>query len=305
MTYADTADPTTALNNADTIDGGLKIEDAIRDAGAQVQVVNWIWEQVVGDDLVSSIITPITGDFEKISATGKQWENICEALQSVRDNLNGGLDELDPHWDGDAAQKFELLIRTVWTVGIEADAQAAKLVGSAFEKVAEASKKACDLALKLIKKLVNKLISAIALIPIPIVGWARAVKMVIDAIEIYNAVMQIIRGIEQIIQGCQTVVSGVRDLGSALMKIKDVRNLNDAINSANDISDAKGDISDGAASVSAGAKDVGKGGVGAAKNGYKGYEHYGQYKDDRAEANSPDPSTPNRQGTPQPTGGAR
>ncbi|MGH3859015.1 hypothetical protein [Actinokineospora sp.] len=49
MSYADT-DPTTALNNAETIDGGLKIEDAIRDAGAQVQVVNWIWEQVVGDE---------------------------------------------------------------------------------------------------------------------------------------------------------------------------------------------------------------------------------------------------------------
>jgi uncharacterized protein YukE len=315
--YADAEDPTTSLNDTETLDGGLKIEDAIKDAGVQVQVVNWIWEQVVGDDLVHSLITPITGDFEKISVTGKQWENICGALQAVRNNLNTGLDELGPHWDGDAAQSFELLIRTMWTVAIEADAQAAKLVGTAFEKVAEASKKACELALKLIKKLINKLLEAIALMPIPIVGWARAVKMVIDAIEIYNAVMQIINGIKDIIEGCQTVVDGVKALGSAIAKLKDVRSVNDAINSANDVNDATGDIKDGAGQVKSGAGDVAKGGAGVAKNGAKAHQHYGQYQQDRANANpspapSPSPSTgpsngsspsaQNSQGAPQPAG---
>ncbi|MDQ3576707.1 MAG: hypothetical protein M3443_03710 [Actinomycetota bacterium] len=287
MSFADVANPSTSLNNSETLDGGPKVEEAIAEAGGQVQVVNWIWERVTGENLVESIITPITGDFEKIAITGKQWENISEALQDVRDNLDNGLGELDPHWDGEAAGKFSLLIQTVWTVGIEADAQAAKLVGTAFAKVAEASKNACELALKLIKKLVNKLLEAIALIPIPVVGWARAVKMVIDAIEIYNAVTQIIRGVQSIIEGCRSVVQGVKDLGSALAKIKDVRDLNDAINVGNDVSDANGKINDGKEQIGSGAKDVGKGGVGVAKNGVKAGEHYGEYRNERSGAANP------------------
>ncbi|MGQ0839256.1 WXG100 family type VII secretion target [Actinokineospora sp.] len=304
MSYADVSDPNTALANTETLGEGPKIEEAIAEAGLQVQVVNWIWEQVTGSNLVESIITPITGDFEKIGTTGKQWENISEALQAVRDNLNGGLGELDPHWDGEAAQKFSLLIQTVWTVGIEVDAQAAKLIGTAFEKVAEASKKACELALKLIKKLINKLIEAIALIPIPIVGWARAVKLVVDAIEIYNAIMEIIRGIQQIIEGCQTVIQGVQDLGTALSKIQDVRNLNDAINSGNDLADSRDTINEGRESVSSGAGDVRSGGTNGLRSGYRADQNYGDYRADRDAANAPPPSSPpspsNSNSNPQP-----
>ncbi|MCG8915444.1 hypothetical protein L6E12_06550 [Actinokineospora sp. PR83] len=289
MGYADTADPIAALNNEANLQGGPSISDAISEAGVQVQVVNWIWEKVVGDDLVTSLIAPITGDFEKIATTGKQWDNVCDALQAVRDNLNTGLDELDPHWDGAAADAFALRIRTMWTVAIEADAQAAKLVGTAFEKVADASKKACDQALKLIKKLVNKLLEAIALLPIPVVGWAKAVKTVIDAIEIYNAVMTIINGIKAIIEGCKSVVQGVQDLGSAIGKIKDIRNVNDAINSANDISDARDDINAGKDQAAGGLKTTAKGAVSAGKNGYKANKHYGEYQQERNPAPAPAP----------------
>lgn len=75
-----------------------------------------MWEQIVGESLVESIIMPITGDFEKIHETGSQWENVCDALQAIRNNLNAGLEELSPNWTGDTAEKFQQLIGTVWTV---------------------------------------------------------------------------------------------------------------------------------------------------------------------------------------------
>ncbi|WP_156758018.1 WXG100 family type VII secretion target [Actinokineospora pegani] len=289
MPYADTVDPIAALNNEANLQGGPSIDSAIANAGAQVQVVNWIWEQVVGEDLVTSIIAPITGDFEKIAVTGKQWDNVCDALQAVRDNMNSGLDELAPHWDGAASEALARKVRTVWTVAIEADAQAAKLVGTAFEKVAEASKKACDQALKLIKKLVNKLLEAIALLPIPVVGWGKAVKTVIDAIEIYNAVLTIINGIKAIIEGCQAVVQGVKDMGSAISGITDIRNVNDALNSANDVNDARTDINAGREQAAGGLKSTGGGVVAAGKNGYNANKHYGEYQQERNPAPSPDP----------------
>lgn len=206
--YADTEDPIAILNTAPDTSGGPTIEEAIEEAGFQVQLVNWVWEQIVGESLVESIIMPITGDFEKIHETGSQWENVCDALQAIRNNLNAGLEELSPNWTGDTAEKFQQLIGTVWTVGLEADAQAAKLIKTALHKVAEGSKRACDEALNLIRILVNKLIEAAAMLPIPVVGWGRAVKLVYDGIQLYNAIMRLIRGIEAIIEGGADSVKG-------------------------------------------------------------------------------------------------
>lgn len=232
--YADVEDPVALLNRAPDTTGGPTVEEAIREAGFEVQVVNWIWEKVVGTNLVDSVITPITGDFEKISQQAGQWANVADALQAIRNNLNSGLGELQPAWQGQAADEFRGLIGTKWTLGIEADAQAAKLIGFALKKVADGSRRGCDQALALIKKLVDKLIEAAAMAPIPVVGWGRAVKLVYDGIQIYNAIMQLIEGIRAIITGAQQVIQGVQQVGTALSKIDDIHNLNDAINVANE-----------------------------------------------------------------------
>jgi RHS repeat-associated protein len=247
--YADTEDPVALLNRAPDTSGGPTVEEAIREAGFEVQVVNWIWEQVVGTNLVESIITPITGDFEKIAQQAGQWENVCDALQAIRNNLNAGLGELQPGWQGSAADEFRNLIGTKWTLGIEADAQAAKLIGFALKKVAEGSRRACDQALELIKKLVDKLIEAAATAPIPVVGWGRAVKLVYDGIQIYNAIMQLIEGIRAVIEGAQQVIQGVQQVGTALSKLDDISNLNDALNVANETGEGVANVAGGVSSV--------------------------------------------------------
>jgi RHS repeat-associated protein len=251
--YADVEDPIALLNRAPDTAGGPKIEDAIREAGFEVQAVNWVWEKVVGEDLVTSIIEPITGDFEKIAQQAGEWRNVKDALQAIRNNLNSGLQELQPGWQGEAAEKFSQLIGTTWTLGIEADAQAANLIGFALNKVADGSRMACDRVLALIKTLVDKLIEAAAMLPIPVVGWARAVKLVYDGIQIYNAIMQLIEGIKSIIQGAQQVIQGVQQVGTALSKIKDIHNLNDALNTANEAGEGIATTASGVRAVKDGA----------------------------------------------------
>ncbi|MEU6642425.1 RHS repeat-associated core domain-containing protein [Saccharomonospora sp. NPDC046836] len=247
--YADVEDPIGLLAQDPGLEGGSSIEDAIADAGLQVQVVNWVWEKVVGEDLVSSIITPITGDFESIAKAAAQWSNVRDALQAVRNNLNGGLEELRPGWSGDAAEQFYGLIGTTWTIGLEADAQAARLIGIALGKVADGSKAACDRILDLIEKLVNKLIEAAAMLPIPVVGWGRAVKLVYDAIQFYNAIMSLIQAIQSIIEGAQQVIQGITEVGTALSQLGSANSLNDVINAGNTAASGVGNIRDGASSV--------------------------------------------------------
>lgn len=260
--YADIESPGDLLQRDPGLEGGSSVEDAIADAGFQVQAVNWVWEKVVGEDLVSSIITPITGDFEKIAQGAAQWNNVRDALQAVRNNLNNGLTELQPAWQGPAATSFHREIGILWTTGIEADAQVAKTIGIALSKVADGSKRACDQALELIEKLVNKLIEAAAMLPIPVVGWARAVKIVYDGIQIYNAIMDLIDGIQKIIEGAKAVLEGVQSVGSALGQLGEANNLNDVINAGNtgvqgafDIKGGVDDVRSGATSVSSAAGD--------------------------------------------------
>jgi RHS repeat-associated protein len=234
MAYSDVEDPVAILNRAPEGYTGPQVADAIANAGFEVQAVNWVWQKIVGESLVDSIIKPITGDFDKIAEQAAQWKNVAHALQAVRNNLNAGLGELQGAWSGDAADKFRNLIGQTWTLGIEADAQAANLIGFALSKVAQGSRRACDQILHLIKMLVDKLIEAAAMLPIPVVGWGRAVKLVYDGIQIYNAIMQLIEGIRAIIQGAQQVIDGIQQVGTALSKIKDIHNLNDALNVANE-----------------------------------------------------------------------
>lgn len=251
--YSEVENPLEILGQDPGLSGGSSIEDAIKNAGFQVQAVNWVWQKIVGEDLVSSIITPITGDFEKIAAAAAQWNNVCAALQAVRKNINAGAEELQPSWSGPAAESFANLIGITWTVGLEADAQAAKLIGVALSKVADGSKRACDQVLKLIERLVNKLIEAAAMLPIPVVGWGRAVKLVYDGIQIYNAIMDLIEGIKSIIDGATQVVNGIMDVGTALSKLGSADSISDLMNIANDVHKGVTDIRDGGSQIRDGA----------------------------------------------------
>lgn len=282
--YADVEDPIAVLNTAPDVSGGPTVEEAIEEAGFQVQMVNWVWEQIVGESLVESIIMPITGDFEKIHETGAQWENVCDALQAIRNNLNSGLEELAPNWHGPTSEKFQNLIGTIWTAGIEADAQAAKLIKIALHKVAEGSKRACDEALNLIRMLVNKLIEAAAMLPIPVVGWGRAVKLVYDGIQLYNAIMRLIRGIQAIIEGAQQVIEGIQQVGSAIAKIKDINSLNDLINAGNEAGEGIANVKGGAESVKGGLGDVKGGATEAAGAASSAKDNATGLRDERAAA---------------------
>jgi len=94
MAYSDVVDPVAMLNRAPEGHTGPQVADAIANAGFEVQAVNWVWQKIVGESLVDSIIKPITGDFDKIAEQAGQWKNVSAALQAVRNNLNDGLGEL-------------------------------------------------------------------------------------------------------------------------------------------------------------------------------------------------------------------
>jgi uncharacterized protein YukE len=266
--YADVEDPSAALNAAaEDRPGRQSTKELIEAAGWKIQGVNWIYEKVTGENLVESLINPLLGDFEKIDANANAWDQVAKALDSVRHNVGGGVEELSPHWNGAAAQSFERRMSTMWVIAIEADSQVARIIGNKFQSMAQTCRTATKIALMLLDKLVTKLVEAAMTAWIPVVGWGRAVWMVYDAVQIVDAIRKIIISIQTLIEGVKGMVDGIKAMGTALMKLKDVRDVNDALDVVDGVQDGKQKFDNGKAAAKSGAIGVAFGGYGLSKAG--------------------------------------
>ncbi|GAB3294078.1 hypothetical protein [Parasphingorhabdus pacifica] len=262
--FADATDPLSDLSKDDTNQAsGDDLKAAIEDANWRVQAVNWVYEQVTGQNLVETLIAPITGDFAKIEQNAEAWGKVGGALAGIRENLNTGISELRETWDGDGANALETLLVGTWTVALEADARVADLISSGFQKAADTSRQMCDKALELVEKLVNRLIETALTGWIPVAGWANVVRQVIKCIDIVMAVLAIFEALQQMYQGVMQLIESIKSTGTSLMKIKDVRSLGDAVELGYEVTenasgavDAAGQVSDGFNQARGGVSDV-------------------------------------------------
>ncbi|PRX44910.1 type VII secretion system (Wss) protein ESAT-6 [Prauserella shujinwangii] len=265
--YADVEDPAAVLAaGAGDRPGRQSTKELIEKAGWKIQGVNWIYEKVTGENLVEALINPLLGDFEKIDANAHAWNQVSKALDSVRHNLDAGVDQLGNHWQGDAADSFARRMDTMWAVAVEADSQVARIIGDKFKSMANTCRTATSVALALLDKLVTKLMEAAMTAWIPVVGWGKAVWMVYDAVQIVDAIRKIIISIQTLIEGVQGMVDGIMAMGTALMKIKDIRDVNDALDVLDSYQDGKEKYSDGAKAAKSGALGTALGGYGLHKS---------------------------------------
>jgi uncharacterized protein YukE len=273
--YADVQDPSVALNAAaEDRPGRQSTKELIEKAGWKIQGVNWIYEKVTGENLVESLINPLLGDFEKIDANANAWDQVAKALDAVRHNVGDGVGQLGPHWNGKAAQGFERRMDTLWVIAIEADSQVARIIGNKFQSMAQTCRTACGLALTLLDMLVTKLMEAVILAPIPVVGWGKAVWVVYDCIQIVDRIRKIILSIQQIIEGVKGMVDGIMAMGTALMKIKDVKDVNDALDVVDGVQDGKQKYDNGKAAVGSGLKSIAWDGYKLGKSGHEASTRY-------------------------------
>jgi uncharacterized protein YukE len=231
MAYAD-VDPIGGHLQSPALDLAGDIVQIIASQSPQVAAVDWIFEKVTGISLIETVVTPISGDWARIAANGQAWRSVGSALEAISNNLSANVDTLQQHWSGAASDSFGSHIRTVWSGALKAEAGLATLIGEGFEVVAEVSRQLGQETVDLLEKLVNKLIEAIAMLPIPYVGWARAVQLVWEGFQIFQQIMGIIQAIKGVIDTAQQLFDAVGQIRNALEMIPDVRNVGDALSVA-------------------------------------------------------------------------
>ncbi|HEY0637456.1 MAG TPA: WXG100 family type VII secretion target [Pseudonocardiaceae bacterium] len=227
MAYTDTNPVSTLLRTPTANSGG--IESLVANASPQVQVVDWIFKMVTGKSLVQTIIEPIAGDWSRIAANGEAWRSASQGIVAIAENLSGNVPQLQNNWSGAASDSFANHITSVWDQALRAQAELTELIGKGLDTIAEEGKKLVDQIMAELEKLVNKLIEAIAVIWVPFAGWARAVQMVWDAFQLFQAIMEIIQAIQGIIEAAQALFEAVGQIKSAIESIPDVRSAEDAL----------------------------------------------------------------------------
>ncbi|SDM60615.1 hypothetical protein SAMN04488074_12412 [Lentzea albidocapillata subsp. violacea] len=218
------------------------LNDVLRDQGWGVQAVNWVFEAVTGESLVSAIITPITGDWSKIRADGDAWRMVGNAMNDVSYNLTDAVGKVRGHWDGDAARAHERYIALGWKAGLLAEMGVAQLIAKGFDTVASGAEALGKQAARLLDYLVNKLLQAAATVWIPVAGWIKAAEMVWNAYQIYRRVMDIIDTVQKLISDVKALFDAVGRVFSAIGKLKDADSLAEAMNATQEVAEAGRDV---------------------------------------------------------------
>ncbi|HUQ58048.1 hypothetical protein [Lentzea sp.] len=218
------------------------LNDVLRDQGWGVQAVNWVFEAVTGESLVSTIITPITGDWSKIRADGDAWRMVGNAMNDVSYNLTDAVGKVRGHWDGDAARAHEKYIALGWKAGLLAEMGVAQMIAKGFDTVASGAEALGKQAARLLDYLVNKLLEAAATVWIPVAGWIKAAEMVWNAYQIYRRVMDIIDTVQKLIADVKSLFDAVGRVFSAIGKLKDADSLAEAMNATQEVAEAGRDV---------------------------------------------------------------
>ncbi|MET9228458.1 hypothetical protein [Lentzea sp. NPDC003310] len=241
---------TTAYHSVRPVAASLKqpdvdtasLNDVLRDQGWGVQAVNWVFEAVTGESLVSTIITPITGDWSKIRADGDAWRMVGNAMNDVSYNLTDAVGKVRDHWDGDAARAHEKYIALGWKAGLLAEMGVAQLIAKGFDTVANGAEALGKQAARLLDYLVNKLLEAAATVWIPVAGWIKAAEMVWNAYQIYRRIMDIIETVQKLISDVKALFDAVGRVFSAIGKLKDADSLAEAMNATQEVAEAGRDV---------------------------------------------------------------
>lgn len=237
---------------------GSDVKAMVESAGLEVMAVDWVFQHIAGKSLVDMVIKPLTGDFSKMRQDGEAWRNIANAMKQFSATMSGNAKIVGENWKGPAELAHKAYVDLGWKAGLAVESEVAKLIAKGFDTVADGSEKLAREALKLLKKLVDKLIEIAAKACIPLVGWAAEATTILDAIDIANQIFQIIELIKEIVEKVKAMWQSIQDIGAQLAKIKDIHSFGDAVDIAKGVKGDVTDISGDAKDIAGDAKEIGQ-----------------------------------------------
>jgi hypothetical protein len=138
--------------------------DKVKGNHWETAVIDWAWRNFFSDKgqgLYSTLVYPISGDFNRIAANGKAWKYTAESLDKIQRNLDENKGKLrKTGWqDGPAAQAFDDTISMIWTPALLIASKSCDYLAKGFDKLAELSVKVAEKVVDLLDKVVDRIVS--------------------------------------------------------------------------------------------------------------------------------------------------
>lgn len=238
------------------------------DTGPVLTVLDWIWSEFDVDGakgFTDSIISPLAGNYNSISANGEAWKAVGENLGAFIGNLGTNTTTLGTtYWQGAASDALKQFIDVFWDKGaVWAGKTLGEFVAKGYDKIADVSKKIAQLAINAIKAMLNAA-RKIATKCIPILGWAwtavqSAAKYLgwlfgIDIDDLYDDIMEIVNtakavfalfdAIRNVVDTMKNYFQALSELIDTIKTIPEVGNLQDAVATGQTINDHRKTLQD-------------------------------------------------------------
>lgn len=197
--------------------------------------VDWFYKYVLSTlmgmqhkGIYDLLITPISGDFNRIAANGKAWEDCGKMLSTIAENMGGNAATLhDRYWKGPAGDAFFEHIDKQWTVALEISAEVCNWMNKGFEKLSELCVKVATQCANILNSILQRIIAlAGRLVPENPLNWPKYVSWVMKAVkwahEGYHAsqlpFVDDIMAIFHLIRDVQKLHQVIKDLVESMQK---------------------------------------------------------------------------------------
>lgn len=160
--------------------------------------IDWFWRNFIGDDsegLYSTLVEPITGDFNRIAENGEAWEHCATQFQSLSRNLTDNTTNLvSNHWtSGEASESYHQFVEITWVGTLWIAEELCTFIGKGFAKVSEWSVKLAQKAIDIIQTIVEAILN-LAKKTVPALGQiVGAIEWVASGFEDFPYVSDVTR----------------------------------------------------------------------------------------------------------------
>jgi ElaB/YqjD/DUF883 family membrane-anchored ribosome-binding protein len=213
MSFPVANDPVSDLQPPDIAPADIK--KMVDDLGGSIQIINDAVHFITGWYPVQAIVEPLSGNWNALSGAGEALTKTGDAVDAALGNLTSTLPQLDPHWNGGAAQSFTDYINRL-VAGASLEGPLNRLVGDVYGVVAKEIEKVAEWMVKTLKTAVDKVVAAAATSWIPGYGWVRIIDAVRSAIRVFQEAAAIVEDLRRVIDTVNQIIEIARDPAGAL-----------------------------------------------------------------------------------------
>lgn len=207
--FPDVADPTGRLNPPG--DYGAEVRAAAQEALGLIGKIDSAFQTIVGWSPAQELLEWVGGNWGQLLSLRDAWNNFAFASADIGKNLQAGKGELDPQWNGNAAQAFEGHMK-LWNETFQQLEQAAIAVRNKLTDLAENAKQVVDQIIQTIKTVVSIVMAALSSFAIPVYGQAKAVKAIWDTVKLINDARKVVAAFVNLVKLAQEFFQSIQEI---------------------------------------------------------------------------------------------